>query len=261
MSVSVLGVGVWGPGLEGWAAARPVLAGALPYEPRESPAPPPAILPATERRRAGPVIRLALEVAQAAVADAGLAPAALSSVFATGNGDGPVVNGILDALAKAGQQPRAVSPTQFHNSVHNAAAGYWCIAHGLRQPADCIGLHDDSFAAGLLKAVAEVAATRAPVLLACYDHPFPEPLGGARPVLAPFGLGLVLGAAGDGPRLELAHDGPVALTLPRNPALHALARGNPAARALALLEALAARAPGRFALPCLNGGLTVTLHW
>jgi hypothetical protein len=254
--MKVLGVGLWGPGLEGWVAARPVLAGAEPYQAREIPPPPPAILPATERRRAGPVVRLALTVAQAAVEDAGLAPATLRSIFASGNGDGPVVTGILDALARAGQQPRAVSPTQFHNSVHNAAAGYWCIAHGLRQPADCIGLHDDSFAAGLLKAAAEVAATNAPVLLVCYDHPFPDPLGAARPTLGSFGVGLVL-APGAG--LALAHGAPPAApSLPRNPALHALARGNPAARALPLLEALAAGSPGRFSLPLLTGGLTVT---
>ncbi len=58
-----------------------------------------------------------------------------------------------------------MSPTQFHNSVHNAAAGYWSIAHGSRQPATCLGAHDWTWAAALLKAVAEVAATGAPVLL------------------------------------------------------------------------------------------------
>ena len=139
LATTVLGVSVWGPGLEGWGASRAVLAGHADYVRRDVAAPAPTMLAATERRRTGPVVRLALEVAREAAASSGLDAAGLRSVFASSNGDGVVVGGILDAMARAAPGERVVSPTQFHNSVHNAAAGYWSIAMGSRAPATCVG--------------------------------------------------------------------------------------------------------------------------
>ncbi|MBV1795605.1 beta-ketoacyl synthase chain length factor [Siccirubricoccus sp. G192] len=264
LEANIIGVSVWGPGLEGWAASRPVLAGEAPYEPRPSPAPPPAVLPPTERRRTGPVARLALVVAQEAAAASGLPPASLRSVFASSNGDGVVVGGILDALATIPAESRPVSPTQFHNSVHNAAAGYWSIANASAEPATCLGLHDDTWAAGLLKAMAEVVADAEPVLLCAYDHPLPAPLDARRPTLAPFGLGLVLAPPGIGrplARLAVRYEAMAgaAPPVPRIEGLRPLAAGNAAARALPLLEALARGGAASHFLPYGDGSLTVTL--
>jgi hypothetical protein len=258
LEASVLGVSVWGPGLEGWAASRPILAGAAPYEPLPSPAPPPLMLAPTERRRAGPVVRLALTVATEAAAASGLPPASLRGVFASSNGDGPVVGAILDALAHAAPGERVVSPTQFHNSVHNAPAGYWSIANGSRQPATCLGAHDWTWAAALLKAMADVATGRQAVLLCCYDHPLPPPLHQLRPTGAAFGAGLVLGPVQAGlPRLRVAYgaaapDAPVSAG-----AFQALMLSSPAARALPLLLLLARSEAGGHQLPYLDGRLTV----
>ena len=260
LEASIIGIAIWGPGLEGWTASRPILAGETPYEPRPSPAPPPFILPATERRRAGPVIRLALAVAQEAAQQAatasGLEPGSLRSVFGSSNGDGVVVGSILEALARGAPGERVVSPTQFHNSVHNAAAGYWCIAHASRQPATCLGAHDATWAASLLKAVVDVAAEGEPVLLACYDHPLPPPLDALRPTASAFAAGLVLAPPGHGPLLRLT---PGANAQPPSlPAgLQALMNGNAAARALPLLCALAANKAGRHALDYLGAPLAV----
>ena len=99
MRVYVLGVSVWGPGLEGWEASRPVLNGLSDYVPRASSPPAPVILSATERRRTSLVVRLALNVAQAASAMAKIPPAELRNVFGTSNGDGAVVGAILEALS------------------------------------------------------------------------------------------------------------------------------------------------------------------
>ncbi len=106
--------------------------------------PPPAILSATERRRTGPVARLALAVATEAAAASGLPPPSLRPVFGSGNGDAITVGAILDALSRP---DGFVSPTQFHNSVHNAAAGYWSIGTGSGRPATCLGCHDWTFGA------------------------------------------------------------------------------------------------------------------
>ena len=169
----VAGVAVLGPGLPDWPTARAVLTGADTWQDSGVVLPPPALLSALERRRTGPVVRLAMAVASAAAASSGLAEAALRPVFATGNGDGITVGAILDAMVRP---DGFVSPTQFHNSVHNAAAGYWSIGTGSSQPATCLGGHDWSFGGALLKAVAECAIEREPVLLCVYDMPLPAPL-------------------------------------------------------------------------------------
>ena len=59
----VAGIGVLGPGLPDWPAARAVLRGETAYVPAATVLPPPAILPPAERRRTGRVVKLALAVA------------------------------------------------------------------------------------------------------------------------------------------------------------------------------------------------------
>lgn len=259
MRARIGGIGLWGPGLPGFSASHPVLTGARPWLDEALP-PPPALLAATERRRAGLVVRLALAAAAEAVAMAGLPAAQLRSVFASSDGDGAVIHGILAALATPETD---VSPTQFHNSVHNAAAGYWAIGAGSAQPACCLGGHDASFAAGLLKAMAEVQAERVPVLLCAYDAPLPEPLGAKRHTAWELGAALVLlpDDGADGPWLEAAyHATPQPDTPPRLPALRDLARRNPAGRALRLLESLALRESDRSVLAMLGGHLALRLE-
>ena len=264
LSADIVGVSVWGPGLEGWKTSRLILSGAEPYLARPSPPPPPALLQPTERRRTGPVVRLALTVAQEAAISSGLTPSDLRSVFGSSNGDGVVVGGILDTLARAADGERVVSPTGFHNSVHNAAAGYWSIATQGREPATCLGCHDFTWAASLLTAMVDLAGDGRPVLLCCYDHPMPAPLDAARPTSDPFGAGLVLAAPGAGRRLahlRVRYDpAPAIPTLPRNEALQALIAGNAIARAIPLLEALARGEADNQALTYLDGHLALSVH-
>ncbi len=265
MRVAVLGASVWGPGLPGWDAARPVLAGAAPYDPAPVLPPSPALLPANERRRTGPVVRLALAVAAEAAAASGVAPALLRSVFASANGDGPVVGGILEALsAGAPSDGRMVSPTAFSNSVHNGAAGYWSIATGGAQPAGCLGCGDATWAAALLAAAVEVHDAGAPVLVVAYDHPLPPPLDAKRPILAPFAAALVLALpeAAGWAQLEIGYEASPALpdaTEPVLPELRALALGNPAGQSLRLLEHLARSVSGPCPAPYLAGHLRVEI--
>lgn len=260
MRLAVLGVSVWGPGLEGWAVAAPVLMGATAPGSGGLPLPPPAILPANERRRTGPVVRLALTVAAEAVGRAGLDPAALRSVFGSANGDGLVVGGILDALSAGDAgEGRLVSPTQFSNSVHNGAAGYWSIAtgggkSGLCRSATCLGAGDSTWAAALLTAAMEVQEAQEPVLLVVYDHPLPPPLDRTRPIVAPFAVALVL-APGTGLELAYAPD-PAADWLP-SAMWQPLAQGNPAAQSLRLLEHLARGSAGSCPAPYGNQSLMV----
>ena len=65
--------------------------------------------------------------------------------------------------------PTAISPTRFHNSVHNAAAGYWTIGTGCRAASTALSAFDRSFAAGLLEAATQCAADGEAVLLVAFD--------------------------------------------------------------------------------------------
>src|SRR5205085_5133320 len=112
-------------------------------------------LPAAERRRTGAVIRLALTTGLQALANGGLSAAEVMTVFTSSGGDGQVIHEICEALASA---HREVSPTRFHNSVHNAPAGYWGIATRSHAASTSLCAFDWSFAAGLLEACAQVAA-------------------------------------------------------------------------------------------------------
>lgn len=264
ITVFIRGVSVLGPGLSGWTEAAPVLAGEREWVDQPVIPPPPLILPANERRRAGMPVRLALAVAGEAVRMSGLPPAAPRGVFASSNGDGLVLDSILTAMTTPGGM---VSPTQFHNSVHNAVAANWTIGVGSTRPATSIGLHDETFAAGLLKAAAETVREGEPMLFCAYDAPLPPPLAVKRPTDFAFALALVLTAtreaAGDGPvlarlsvRFASGAPGPESW-LPVTPALRPRASGNPAARGLRLLEALARGTADSFALPYAGGRVEI----
>jgi hypothetical protein len=247
----VLGVGLVGPGLAGWRESRAALAGEAPYAQAATSIPAPEALPATERRRAGKSVRLALTAGLAACSDAGREARDLAAVFTSSTGDGENQHAICETLASS---DRDISPTRFHNSVHNAPAGYWGIATGAMAPADSLAAFDGSFAAGLVEALGRLATDPArEILLVAYDAPYPEPLKATRAIHDAFGLGLVLAGAdtGEGLRVDCAfsHEAPTSMT---DAGLEEVRRGIPAARALPLLQLLAARKPGRVVLEYLD---------
>ena len=246
MRVWISGLAVLADGMAGWGPARAILRGEAAWQPTPCALPPPAILAPNERRRTSPVVRLAMTVAGEACAAAGCDPATVHNVFGSSNGDGMVVNTILQALT----DPTAgVSPTQFHNSVHNAAAGYWTIGSQSHQPVACFGGYDWSWGFSLLQAAAEAVVEEKTVLLCVYDMTMPQPLAQKRPTRGTFGVGLVLSPhpVPHAPAVLDMEYGPkgaadTALTLPdaqTTAALRALCHDNPAARCLPLLAAIA----------------------
>jgi len=256
------GVGIFAPGLVGWEQATGVLAGRQAYAPSEPPKLAPALLPADVRRRTTEHIRLAVEVASEAVRHAQVDAAALWSVFATSESDGAISHNICEEVAK---EIPEVSPTRFHNSVTNAPAGYWCMAVQSQAPSTSLSGFDASVGVGLIEAGVQVAAEKCRVLLVAHDSPFPEPLHSARPMSALFGTALVLAPARSAHSLAR-----IAVVI--EPALRALSRlpdagldglrtGNPAARVLPLLAALARRESAELFLPYVHSqALRVTLE-
>jgi hypothetical protein len=184
----VEGIGMWSPQLANFAALQSLLAG---IEPAPSPArPAAATLPPNERRRAPESVLLAVEVAAQAVAMSGCDARELACVFASSHGDQPITDYMCATLA---QTPAELSPTRFHNSVHNAPVGYWTIATGCHAPSTALAAQHASFGAGLLEAVSQVVAEQRAVLLVCSDTggsggPLDEVIGCRQP----FGSALVL---------------------------------------------------------------------
>lgn len=253
MSIHVEAAGVLAPGLTDWPAACAVLSGAQCYEPGPLQAPRVDLLPAAERRRTGTPVKLAIAVGQQALAGARADPAELSTIFCSSGGDGEVLHEICSMLASP---EREISPTRFHNSVQNAPAGYWGIATRSFAPSTSLGCLDWSCAAGLVEASAQLATDCHSALLLCFDAPYPEPLADVRPISAAFACSLLLSRhPGANPiaRLDaqIAHgEMPSRMA---DPALESLRLGNPAARCLPVLAALAARRQARVVLDYVAG--------
>ena len=293
LAAKIEGIGLIGPGLDSWTSSTALLEGRSPYIPQPTVLPTPDGLPPAERRRLGRVVKLALGVGLQATSKAGVDPATLPSVFASSGSDGHNCHEICEALS---HDERLISPTRFHNSVHNAAAGYWSIATGSKTASNAVCAFDASFAAGLLEAVTQVVVDHTRVLLVAYDAQYPPPLFTKRPIPEAFGVGFVLaplwvaaqagaGAAAGAerggaavalraPRADLA-PGPGDATLGRltlafsdspadrmrDAALEALRASTPAARSLPLLYQLAVRKPALVHIDYLDGrSLAVEVH-
>jgi hypothetical protein len=238
MKAWIDGIGVVAPGITGWPATADVLAGRAPYQPAPTVLAPPELLPPAERRRASRLVKAALGIGLEAVNLAGADAAMLATVFSSSSGDGHNCHALCETLAS---DDRQVSPTRFHNSVHNAAAGYWGIATGAMAPSQVLCAYDAGFAAGLLEAMTQVATSALPILLISYDAEYPEPIFSKRPVPDAGGVALLLSPQ-RGPKslAELKVSlGSTAPTHMKDAALEKLRTDIPAMRALPMLELLA----------------------
>ncbi len=238
LTAYIEGIGLLGPGLTDWPSSQTILNGQQPYQSAKTILPPPTLLPSAERRRSGAIVKLTLATGVEAVTASGLDAATLPSVFSSSGGDGNNCHAICEMLAS---DDRQISPTRFHNSVHNAASGYWSIATGAMTPSSVLSGYDASFGAGLLEAMTQVVIDNThTVLLAC-DTSYPEPLFSARPITDAFGISLVLA-----PQQSANTVAKITIKLTDASAdqiddrgLESLRTAIPAARGLPLLQAIA----------------------
>lgn len=239
-AVFLQGISLWASRLPGWDVASAVLAGQAEPPAAALRRPVPEMLPPAERRRAPDSVALAIEVAARACAASALDPAQLSSVFATTHADLAITDYLCDVLVRT---PLLTSPTKFHNSVHNAAAGYWCIATGCHASYTTVSVHDHSFAVGLLEAIMQVAGDGSPVLYVAYDIESCGPLTQVAPSRGLLGVGLVL--ARDRSEQSVAElcwsirSGSTDLATRPDPANYRLVQDNAMAGCLPLFEVLA----------------------
>ncbi|MEM7505725.1 MAG: beta-ketoacyl synthase chain length factor [Pseudomonadota bacterium] len=232
-------LGFAAPGIADFGALGKRLQGGIwaaePWEPA------PGCLAPRQAKRLSPAIRLALLVGEAVGPALGEDAA---WVFASSVGEGETLNVILSALCEPDMM---IQPLRFQNAVHNAAAGQWSIAAGIKGPMTSIAAYDQTFGAGLLKALLQARLEDRPVGLVLYDAPIPVPLDEKRPLGVPMGAALALSPRqGASSRAVLKVEVTTGdATEPRSEAAKALsATGNPVAAVLPLYEVIASRMSG-----------------
>lgn len=212
----------------------------------------PAMLPANERRRATTVSKLALQALHGLLHE-NEDLSRTQTVFASSDGDLSIVDNICHALT---QPEKMVSPTQFHNSVHNAPAGYWAIAAAMQSASVSLSAGNESFSAGLLEAATQVSAEQCEVLYVAYDVAAPKPLDASRHFDEPVAVALRLSLQANihtlaGINLSVTTGSEISGC--RNASLDTLSRGNPAGAGLPLLEILHRKIPAVIFLPYVMG--------
>jgi hypothetical protein len=263
--LDIAGLGVWSPFFADWPAfCEGSRNGKWQTEVQLRP----GLIPPRELRRSPQSVKMAVEVMSQACAMAKLDPADMAVVFSSSMGDIQITDYLCRTLAAT---PGLVSPTRFHNSVHNATTGYWSIASQAQAPTNAVSAYAYTAPMALFEAAVQVAEEELPVLLVCQEMAAPEALHFACPSNHPFSMALLLTRPG-------LHANPLAsLQIGMRPeavdwpALRGetgvLFEGNFGARLLPLLNAMAAAAgesrqkPATFDFPLSKGSsLTVSLN-
>ncbi|MEO7324335.1 MAG: beta-ketoacyl synthase chain length factor [Dokdonella sp.] len=245
--VHVEGIGWWSPGLADWSTAAQALRDDRVPETGDA-RPRATILPSNERRRAPDPVLLACDIGAQACTMAARNPADLPCVFASVHGDIAITDDLCTTLAR---EPLELSPTRFHNSVHNAAAGYWTIAAQCHAASSAISAWHGSFAAGLLEAAIQSHTEQTPVLFTAYDNALHGPLVDFIPGSVSFGVALIVNArrtAQAGAELHLRHVAEGAQPTQAPEPWITLAHATPMAASLPLFIALARAQPAHVAL-------------
>jgi len=126
-----------------------------------------SLLPASLRRRTSVATKMAFAAAERACKAAHIEPSTLPVIFTSALGEATVTDQLCHDIAK---QNFPLSPTKFHNSVHNTASGYWSIAVGSKHPAMAMAAYQDSFSLALLEAWSQLHSVEKQVLLVCYEE-------------------------------------------------------------------------------------------
>lgn len=162
----VTGVGLWTPGhasAESWCRGE--------FDPSVE-APPVALLSGPLRRRATGLTRIAVEVFHQATSRAGCDRDTIPSVWATSNGEHTTAIKILGMMRRGEGK---LSPTHFHNSVHNTAGGYASIALGNHSPSTTITGGVEVVASSFLEAACHLEAAAEDVVVVLADEPLQSP--------------------------------------------------------------------------------------
>lgn len=188
--LEIAGLGAWGSKFSNWEAfSNGINTGTWQAETLIQP----TLIPARERRRAPQSVKLAIEVMTQACEMAGMDPAGTAAVFSSAMGDMQITDYLCRTLATA---PAAVSPTRFHNSVHNAAMGYWSIAAGSNGATNAVSAYNYTASMAFLEAAIQTLEDEVPVLLVTQEMAAPKALYNTCPSDQPFSAAILLTPSG-----------------------------------------------------------------
>lgn len=162
----VCGVGLWTPGYanpKSWCDGE---------ADAEKPKPAATLLKGPLSRRATPLTRMSIEAMQQAVAMGDADLSTIPSVWATCHGEHSAAISLLRMMQEGEGK---LSPTKFHNSVHNAASGYASIATGNRTLSTTLTGGAEIVASSLLEAICLVQSLDRSIVLVLADEPLLPP--------------------------------------------------------------------------------------
>jgi len=229
--LSLTGIAFWAPGHDDLVR---LAAGDCSADPAIK-APKAEILPARLRRRCSLLTRMSAEVVAKASAEAAIDTSSATVILASVYGEIRTTGQLLVMMAEEPGSP--LSPTRFHNSVHNTPIGYLSIACKNHCGSTAISAGPRTLAMAMLEAATVIAAGEGPVVVVLVEEPLPEGLAMDRGTYDGLAVAFVVEAARDaGIRVRLgraasAHPLP---EIPENIA------GNPCANAVAVATALIA---------------------
>lgn len=261
LDVSFTGIGLWGRGMTGYPEfAQGLQSDFVDLHSAEFLSPKPEAIAPRERRRAGLTINIAVEVAHQACSQAQVDISQVPSVFVSAMGDTSITDYMCRKLA---QPKKMLSPTKFHNSVHNAPSGYWTISAENREPSSFVGGFTHSFGSGLLEAASQAVALRKPVLAVFYDIANEPPFAQLYPIQETLAIALVVEPQGElattsalqplNASLSFVERQPGEVeSMPKSERLAEFALTNPMGPALALVEQFSAAQQGGLRSPNLR---------
>ncbi len=130
-----------------------------------------SVIPAGIRRRISLPTKLAINAALKACEMADVELAEIPTLFASVGGEMVITDQLCIELT---QPDVHISPTQFHNSVHNTAAAYWSIITGSQQASTAMAAGEHTIAMALVEAFGVLATQGGNLLLVCYEESWPE---------------------------------------------------------------------------------------
>jgi len=147
--VFIKGVGLWTPGFgtaDAWCNGNPDA---------EIIKPGASLLKGPLKRRSSELTRIAVEVYEQASRMAGCDPSHVPSVWATAHGEH---SNALRLLGMMHEGEGKVSPTSFHNSVHNTASGYASISTGNVHPSTTLTGGGELVSAAIMETISMAEA-------------------------------------------------------------------------------------------------------
>ena len=237
------------PGVDDWDAAQKIFQGQRTYKKNEAEQKyKPVSLERNEARRATSITRLAFRLVESIASDEEIDLSKIGSVFASSGGDYEIFHKTCEILTT---DQKYISPTDFHNSVHNAPSGYWSIASQSHLSSISVAGFDHTFSQALVEAIIHITVEQRPVLLVCYDIAPDYPIREQRKITSPFGVAMLLSEKSckkDLAEFSIHVEQVKKPTDLENKSFCDLLNENPIARSLPLLESIALNRTSRIAL-------------